>query len=363
VTADQGQCQVNLQHRDLGIDLDVDLDEWERQVGSAVSAARIRLDVERLPAPRSRIHWPARMAAADEVIAGSLGAAGWRAEARPYEFSNVAGFLDHAEGRFPAGGKLKFYKHLAGINVVGTKEGVSSAEVLVVGAHHDTIRDSPGADDNTASVAAMLELGRVLAPYRFERTIMLVAFDMEEIQCFGSRALVAELARERRVAGAIVYESMAYLDPAPYSQSWPRGLGLLYPGLRRKLARRRFAGDWNLVVYRRSSRRLARSFTAALARTAGAGSAFSVCDWGDLPVAGRAARRLVPAAANLVRSDHLAFWRAGLPAILITDTADFRNPHYHMPTDTPDTLDYERLAAIVAATAATLGRHAQVLPA
>ena len=337
------------------------LGAWERQVTAAVSPDRLRRDVEQLPAPRSRLHSPDRMAQADELILDSLAAAAWPAERRPYEFHDAAGFLDHAEGPFPAGAKLKFYRHLAGINILGIKEGAASRDVIVVGAHHDTIRDSPGADDNTASVAAVLELARVLAPYRFRRTIALAAFDMEEIHCFGSRALVAELTAERRIAGACVYESMAYSDTAPHSQSWPHGLGLLYPGLRRRIGRRHFAGDWTLVVHRRSSRGLARCFADAMVSTAGSGSVLSVCDRSDLPVIGRLARRLVPMVANLARSDHLAFWRAGIPAILITDTADFRNPNYHRPTDTPDTLDYERLAAIVAATAIGLARQAQVL--
>ena len=325
-----------------------------------VSAERLRRDVERLPAPRSRLHSPARMAAADEMIGDGLSAAGWKVESRPYEFTDVAGYLDYAEGPFPAGSKLKFYPHLAGVNVLGIKEGIASTDAIVVGAHHDTVRDSPGADDNTASVAALLELARVLSPYRFERTIVLAAFDMEEIHYFGSRALVAQLARERRITGAIIYESVAYMDPRPHSQSWPRRLGLLYPGQRREIGRRRFAGDWNLVVYRRSARALARAFTAGLAMTAGPAAAISMCDWTDLPAIGRLLKLCIPAMANFARSDHLAFWKAGIPAMMVTDTGDLRNPHYHQPTDTPETLDYARLAAIVGATAIALARLAHL---
>jgi Peptidase family M28 len=331
-------------------------------VAGEVSAERLRRDVERLPAPRSRLHSPARMAAADEMIAEGLSAAGWKVESRPYELTNVAGYLDYAEGPFPAGSKLKFYPHLAGVNILGIKEGAASTDAIVVGAHHDTVRDSPGADDNTASVAALLELARVLAPYRFDQTILLAAFDMEEIHYFGSRALVAQLSLERRIAGAIVYESVAYMDPAPRSQTWPRRLGLLYPGQWSEIRRRRFAGDWNLVVYRRSARALARAFTAGLAMTAGPAASISMCDWTDLPAFGRLLKLCVPAVANFARSDHLAFWKSGIPAIMVTDTGDLRNPHYHQPTDTPETLDYARLAAIVGATAIGLGRLARLAP-
>ncbi|HVR95448.1 MAG TPA: M28 family peptidase, partial [Thermoanaerobaculia bacterium] len=170
--------------------------------------------------------------------------------------------------------------------------------------------------------------------------------------------LVSQMSAERRIAGAIVYESIAYTDPAPHSQSLPRGLGLLYPGLRRKIARRRFAGDWTLVVHRRSSRAIARSLVEGMALLAGPGAAIPVRDLADLPVLGGLLRRRVPALADFGRSDHLSFWRAGIPAVMLTDTADLRNPHYHQPTDTPDTLDYERLAAIVGATAFALARLA-----
>ena len=69
-------------------------------------------------------------------------------------------------------------------------------------------------------------------------------------------------------------------------------------------------------------------------------------------------KRLVPGTLGFGRSDHISFWEAGIPAIMITDTANFRNPNYHEPTDTPETLDYERLAAIVSATAVTIARFA-----
>jgi hypothetical protein len=344
------------------LDRVAEIEAWARIVVGEVSVDRLRRDVERLPAPRSRLHSPARMAAADEMIMSSLEAASWKVESRPYEFTNVAGYLDYAEGPFPPGSKLKFYPHLAGVNILGIKEGVSSTDAILVGAHHDTIRDSPGADDNTAAVAALLELARLLAPCRFDRTIVIAALDMEEIAFFGSRALVPQLSGERRIAGAIIYESIAYMDPTPRSQTWPRGLGLLYPAQRNEIRRRQFAGDWNLVLYRRSARALARAFSAGLAMTAGPAASISMCDWTDLPVVGRVLQLAIPAMANFARSDHLAFWRSGIPAILITDTGDLRNPHYHQSTDTPETLDYTRLAAIVGATAIGLARLAGLVP-
>lgn len=334
-----------------------DLEAWARSLVDAGSAGRLRRDVRRLPAPRSRLHTPERMERADDLIADGLGGAGWEVERRPFEYTDVVGFQDYAEGIFPPGTKLKRYPRLAGVNLLGVKEGLVRDAVLV-GAHHDTLRDSPGADDNTASVAALLELARALAPWRFHRTLLLAAFDMEELHLFGSAALARELAAERRIDGVIVYESMAYSDPTPGSQALPRGFGLLYPRLLRFLRRRRFAGDWTLVVHRPGSRRLARSFRDGMAAVAGPGTALALCDPTGLPLVGPLLRRWLPGAAHLGRSDHVPFWALGIPAIMVTDTADLRNPHYHRPTDTPETLDYERLAAIVGATAYAVARQA-----
>src|SRR5438552_14448668 len=145
------------------------------------SPARIRADVERLPAPRNRIHAPEAMAQCDEILIEAFNGAGWNAHRHAFQVKNVRGRLDYAQDRYPAGSKPAIYRGLAGANVVATKAGLESKDVIVVGAHHDTIRDSPGADDNTASVAALLDLARFLGRYSFRDTIVLAAFDMEEL--------------------------------------------------------------------------------------------------------------------------------------------------------------------------------------
>ncbi|MCX9075840.1 MAG: M28 family peptidase, partial [Candidatus Methanoperedens sp.] len=107
------------------------------------------------------------------------------------------------------------------------KEGESPGEVMVVGAHHDTVRDTTGADDNAASIAVLLELARVLEPYHFKKSIIFAALDMEELNLFGLRALVSELSRERRITGGIIYETMGFTVSEPYTQSLPPGMELL----------------------------------------------------------------------------------------------------------------------------------------
>jgi hypothetical protein len=332
--------------------------EWAESVMRVVCANRLRADVERLPAPRNRLHAPDAMGRADEMIAQTFRGAGWAVERQAFELTNVMGCLDYGAGLLPAGVIPEHYARLEGANVVAVKEGSATKEAVVVAAHHDTIRDSPGADDNTASVAALMELARVLAPHSFEKSVVLAAFDMEEVGFFGSKEFVREFSRERRISCAVVYETMAYTSNEPGSQRMPPRVGRLYPEQMRRIAAREFVGDWTLVLYRRSSSSIATRFAEGLAHAAGAHAPLMMRDPADVPLLGRAVRRLMPGAHAFARSDHISFWDAGVPAVMITDTADFRSPHYHLPTDTPDTLDYERLAAIVGATAVAVAREA-----
>jgi Zn-dependent M28 family amino/carboxypeptidase len=203
-------------------------------------------------------------------------------------------------------------------------------------------------------VAALLELARVLAPHRFRRSLILAALDMEEIGLLGARALAPELVKELKLAGVIVFETMAYSSREPNSQIVPPGLGALYPGLMKRIRTRQAVGDWTAVIYRGPSTELARRFAEGLVHLAGRDACIALRDPADLPLVGGVLKRVVPAVHNFARSDHVPFWEAGVSAIQITDTANLRNPHYHRPTDTPETLDYQRLAAIVGATAVAL---------
>lgn len=318
----------------------------------AVSVERLRADVENLIGPRSRLHAPEKMDAADAYIAAALRDAGWTVASRPFVVERAAGYLDlgtHTQGQFGP----TVYPELRGRNIVAVKEGARPEAVVVV-AHHDTIRDSPGANDNTASVASLLELGRLVTSTSYERTLLLVAVDMEEIGFHGSRAFLREQLDGRPVRGAIVYESMGYTSHAPDSQRLPRGFAVLYPRQARQIHRRRRVGDWTAVLYRGSSADLADSFAASLEATDDPDASVLLRDPTDFPLLGPLLRRYVPFARDFGRSDHVAFWERGLPAIMVTDTAEFRSPHYHQPTDTVDTVDFEHLRRIVAATSLTL---------
>jgi Peptidase family M28 len=301
------------------------------QIG--VDPERIRSDVEAMARPRGRTHAPGAMEQVERFIARRLVEAGWQVERLPFAAAPDAG-----------------------ANLLASREPADGRPVIVVAAHFDSVPDSPGADDNASGVAGLLELARVLGQTPRGHRLLLAALDMEETGLLGARALVQLLRGRERVTGAIVFECIGYRSEAPGSQLLPPGTGLLYPRDVRRLRRRGFAGDWCLVAYRRSSTRLRRELEAALREVAGESSVFAARDPLDIPIAGGLISRLVPAARHMGRSDHVEFWRAGLPAIQVTDTANFRNPHYHRPSDTPDTLSYGFLAGIVAATAVALER-------
>lgn len=289
---------------------------------------QLRAALERLPAPRA---------------AGSPGAAA-AVQLIRQEFRTHGWDIEVDEFRAPIPG-------LRGTNVVAVREGTSPEAVVVV-AHHDTVPGTGGADDNGSGVIALLALAGLLAGTRCRASIVLAAVDHEELGFLGSRRLVERLGRP--VLGAIVFEMLAYTDPEPGSQHLPPGAGLLYPRQVRRIARWGRRGDFTAVLHRRSSARLARTFADALAQVAGEPAAVLLRAPTDLPVVGPLLGRLVPFARDFGRSDHVPFWEAGLPAVQITDTADFRNPHYHRPGDRPETLDYDRLADVIAATALTV---------
>ena len=300
---------------------------------SVADPGRLRELVESLPAPRVRSVGPAAMESADRMILDAFGSAGWPAELRPFDLP------------------------VPGVNVVATREGAARDAVVVV-AHHDTVPGSGGADDNGSGVAGLVELARLLAPLRLPRTVVLAAVDYEESGLLGSQHLVRELTAARPVIGAFVFEMLGYADHEPGSQQLPPGFGLLYPRLARRLRRRGLRGDFIAVIHRRSSRRLAATFSDCLREVAGPASAVPVRAPSDVPLLGAALAMAMPLVRNFARSDHVSFWEAGVPAVQLTDTANFRNPHYHRPGDTPETLDYDLLADVVTATARAVERIA-----
>ncbi len=291
------------------------------------------------------------MAALDARLLDGFTAAGWDAGRDEFTARNVWAWA-------PGGGlAVEPVDSLAGVNVVAVKEGDVPDAVVVV-AHHDTVPGSGGADDNGSGVVALLELARLLGPLRFHHTLVLAAVDHEELGFHGSRRLVERLSAQRPVLGAFVCEMLGYASSVPGSQQLPAGIGAVYRGQVGKVAAREHRGDFLAVIYRRSALRLATCFAEALASLAGPTAPVLLRAPTDLPLLGPVLHAAVPFARNFARSDHVPFWDAGLPAVQLTDTANFRNPHYHRPSDLPDTLDYAFLADVTAALALAVERVA-----
>jgi hypothetical protein len=209
--------------------------------------------------------------------------------------------------------------------------GPNEAPILVVGAHYDVCGEQPGADDNASAVAGLLELARLLGRHRPEvpHRIELALWPLEEPPNFRTPAMGsaehanALAARGAEVDGMICLEMLGYFSDEPGSQKYPApGMGLLYSS----------RGDFISVVGNGSSWGFTRRVKA---RMAGAT---------ELPVSSINAPALVP---GVDFSDHLNFWKRGWDAVMITDTAFYRNPNYHQLSDTPETLDYERMAHVV----------------
>ncbi len=204
-----------------------------------------------------------------------------------------------------------------------------AGEILVVGAHYDSVRGSPGANDNASGVAALIEIGRALAGVRLARTVRLVAFVNEEPPFFfwgemGS-GVYARAARGRGddIRLMLSLEMLGAYDNRPGSQRYPPGLGWFYPD----------RGDFIAFVSNLASRKVLRRTVAAFRARS------------DFPAERLAIFGFVPGVAW---SDHLSFWREGYPALMATDTAFYRYAHYHSAHDTPEKLDYASMARVAA---------------
>lgn len=200
-------------------------------------------------------------------------------------------------------------------------------EIVVLGAHYDSVFGTAGANDNATGVAALLEIARLLAGKSHPRTLRFVAFVNEEPPFFqteemGSRVYaVRSRQRGEQIKAMVALETIGYYTDQPGSQQYPFPFGFFYPD----------TGNFIGFVGNVSSRSLVRQALGAFrASTAFPSEGVAVPGW----------------VMGVGWSDHWSFWQAGYPAIMITDTALFRYRHYHAPTDTPDKIDYRSLARV-----------------
>jgi hypothetical protein len=283
----------------------------------AISPERLQRDVEYLCGELSPRHFERT----DHLDL----AAAWIAE----EFRRAGLVVDFQEYDLPEG---QFR------NVIGFREGLDvDAPVRVIGAHYDAYGETPGANDNASGVAVLLELVRTLPPARPRRSQYFVAFSTEEPPFFATEGMGSYVfARELRDRGTeidlmIAMDLVGYFTDSPRSQRFPLpGMGLLYPR----------SGNFLAVVGDLRSGVSLKRVKASMARLT------------DLPIHSVRAPAAIP---GVMWSDHRSFRELGMPGVLLTDTAFLRYPWYHSEHDTPEKLDYDRMAEIVR------GLHAIVL--
>jgi Zn-dependent M28 family amino/carboxypeptidase len=282
---------------------------------SASLAGRLRRHVERLAGEIGERHVlrPAALHAAERYIGEALRGLGHDVARLNYEAQGV----DSANLE---------------VTIAG---GDRAGEIVLAGAHYDTVPGSPGADDNASGVAAILELARLLRGSKPARTIRLVAFVNEEPPFFfwgemGSKVYArAARARGDDIRVMLSLEMLGCYSDEKGSQGYPPLLGHFYPA----------QGNYIAFVSNLRSRHALRNVFAAFREAS------------DFPAEKLAAPALVP---GIAWSDQLSFWREGYPAAMVTDTAFHRYRHYHQPTDTPEKLDYARMAQVVEGLARTL---------
>jgi Zn-dependent M28 family amino/carboxypeptidase len=299
------------------------LDQFLRD---AVSIDCIRSHIQALEEVRHPVEAPEALEHAADYITESLKSLG-------YEMS---------EHRFQDNGRS--YR-----NVIATVPGLHRPdERVVVLAHYDTVAGTPGADDNASGIAVLLEIARVLARFRFERTVHFIGVSLEENEkeddpCSGTRGsgALAIHAREKgwNIEGVIVLESVAFAGDN-IAQNFPPGIAIPVSEV----------GNFIAVIGNERSRELMDGFAQAVER-------YRI----DLPYAVLA----VPGNGELLpdsrRSDHAPFWDEGFRAVMLTDTTGFRNPNYHRPTDTLATLNLEFAEKVCRATTGVILEMARLM--
>ncbi len=210
-------------------------------------------------------------------------------------------------------------------NVIGSAGPTRNDPLIILGAHYDSVEGSPGADDNGSGVAVLLEVARILSGVKLRSQVLFCAFNLEESNMIGSTHFAKKLkAAGARVRAMVSLEMVGFTDSKAGGQQYPVGLRWFYPD----------RGDFIGVVGNWRSTSLLRQFSRSMRQVRG-------LPVETLTVLGNGF--LVP---QVRLSDHSPFWDLGYPALLVTDTAFFRNPHYHAPSDTLDTLDLDFMAKV-----------------
>lgn len=275
---------------------------------------------------------PERLKRWVELLAGDIGP---RPYSNPEKLKHVSGII--REYLLELGYETELqpfcYKKNEYFNVIACAEGQQPLDrtlspILVIGAHYDSVYCTPGADDNASAIAGLLEIARILSP-RPPEALRMAWFCLEEPPAYRTKNMgsyhYAGLLRQNRqpFSGMICLEMIGYFSDKSGSQKFPLPfMNRLYPS------------TGNFIALVGNAR--ARPLTMEMKRSFVLGT--------DLPVETLNAPCIV---VGIDFSDHWSFYKMGYPAVMVTDTAFYRNPNYHRPTDLPSTLDYKKAAMVV----------------
>ena len=270
----------------------------------------------------------------EELVVDVAKLAGEIGEKNIWHYENLTAAADYIRNSLTEAGyvvQLQDYQvegkicYNLGAEITGTKE---PERIVVVGAHYDSVYGSPGANDNISAVTATLALARRFTDKRPACTLRFVFFVNEEPPFYQTNQMGSMVyakscrAKGENITAMLCLETIGYYSEQPHSQKYPFPFNFIYP------AKGNFIGFVSNLSSRKILHRVVGSFRKKC----------------SFPSQGGAIPQIVP---GISWSDHSSFWQQGYPAIMVTDTAPFRYPYYHTPEDTPDKIDYERLARVV----------------
>jgi Zn-dependent M28 family amino/carboxypeptidase len=276
-------------------------------------------------------------------LAGLIGP---RYPGRPKSFGAAADYVEREFGQLGDAVIREHYRiddqEIANIYIERPGQA-KPGEIIIVGAHYDTVPGTPGADDNASAVAMLIEIARLLHPHPSPRTVRFVAFACEEWPYFQMEGMGSQVharncrGRQERVKAMICLEMVGYYVDAPGSQRLPEGIPRW---LHWAFPKR---GNFIAAVGNMPSASLVWRFRRGF-KAVSSFPLFSIA--------------LPERIGDIRLSDNSSFWDQGYPALMITDTSFLRNPHYHCSTDTVETLDYRRMAQATIGVAGGVARFA-----
>jgi hypothetical protein len=262
---------------------------------------------------------------------------------------------DHIESRFNDAGLLTsrqdfLYQNQTGQNILGRKQGLlDETSTWIIDGHFDSVSNSPGADDNGSAVVGVLELVRVLGKYSFEQNLLFVGFDFEEAGLIGSQRYVQSGRRPfETIKGVYNMEMIGYYSDQPNSQQLPFGFSSIFPAAAAAVIADDYRGNFLTNVGNANSAALIASIEESASQYVPELRVISL----NVPGTGT----LVP---DLRRSDHAPFWDAGVPALMLTDGANFRNLNYHTPGDSSATLNFTFMSRVIKTILAAVATQAK----